>query len=253
MHLPEIDKYADLHSMFHSWDPRVKIASLAILIISIAVLPNLPLAWVGLGIAIIFVFISKIPFVFVLKQLRWVMVFLLFFLIIMPLTTGGEEMVKIGFITISWKGLKLALLIALRAISITLLIFPMIGTTKFHRSLKALQELKVPNKLIQMIMFTYRYIFVFVGEMRMMFTAAKARLFKKRTSIFTLKIIGNLTGMLFIRAFGRTQSIYNAMASRGYKGSIRILEEFKLCKKDFIKAIFVIVVIILLNFARLFT
>jgi len=157
----------------------------------------------------------------------------------MPMTVDGE------------KGLRLALLIALRAISICLLMFPMVGTTEFHKSLKALQKLKIPNKLIQMIMFTYRYIFVFIGEMERMFTAAKARLFRKKTNIFTLKIIGNLIGMLFIRAFERAQRIYNAMASRGYKGNIKTLDEFKLCKKDFIKAFFILISAISLNLASL--
>ena len=251
MHLPEIDRYADLNSIFHSWDPRVKIVSLIFLITSIALLPNLLLASCGFIIAIIFVFVSRIPFVFVLKQLRWLAFFILFFLIIMPLTIGGDEIIRINFITVSWKGLKLALLIALRAISICVLIFPMIGTTKFHRSLKALQKLKLPNKLVQMVMFTYRYIFVFMEETRRMFTAAKARLFKKRTNIFTLKIISNLIGMLFIRAFERTERVYNAMASRGYKGNLDVLDEFNLCGKDFIKAFFVIAIAVSLNFARL--
>ena len=84
-----------------------------------------------------------------------------------------------------------------------------------------------------------------------MFTAAKARLFKSETNIFTLKIISNLIGMLFIRAFERTQSVYDAMASRGYKGNLKILDEFKFCEKDFIKAFFVITIAVSLNIARL--
>ena len=251
MHLPEIDKYAGLDSLFHSWDPRVKIISFSILIVSIALLPNILLASLGFISAIIFVFVSRIPFSFVLKQLRWVMLFLLFFLVVMPLTVSGDEIAKIGFITISRKGLNLALLIALRALSISFIIFPMIGTTKFHRSLKALQKLKTPSKLVQIVMFTYRYIFVFMTEFARMFTAAKARLFKKKTDIFTLRIIGNLTGMLFIRGFERTQSVYAAMASRGYKGSLKILDDFKLCRKDFIKAFFIITLAVVLNLARL--
>jgi len=251
MHLPEIDKYANLNSIFHSWDPRIKIVSFSFLIVSIALLPKLLPACLGFIIAIAFVFMSRIPFVFVLKHLRWVMLFVIFFLIAMPLTVGGEEIVKLGFITISWEGLRLALLISLRAISICLLIFPMIGTTKFHKSLKALQKLKIPNRLIQMVMFTYRYIFLFMGELGRMFTALDAKLFKKRTNIFTFKIIGNLTGMLFVRGFERTQTVYNAMASRGYKGNLRILDEFRLCGKDFIKAFFIITLGVSLHLARL--
>jgi len=250
MHLPEIDKYADLHSVFHSWDPRIKIVSLTLLIISIALLPDILLASFGFIIAAILVFLSRIPLAFVFKQLRWVMLFILFFLIIMPLTVGGDDIVRINFITISWKGLKLASLIALRAISICLIIFPMIGTTEFHKSLKALQRLRLPNKLIQMTMFTYRYIFVFMDEMGRMNTAAKARLFRKKTNIYTLKIIGNLTGMLFIRGFERTHRVYNAMASRGYRGSLKTLDDSALCGKDFIKALVIMILAILLNLAR---
>jgi len=251
MHLPEIDKYAHLHSIFHSWDPRVKIVSLTLLIITIALLPQILLALVGFAIAVIFVFLSRIPFSFVLKQLRWVMLFLLFFFMVMPLTVDGNNIIKLKDITVSWEGLKLASLISLRAISICLLIFPMIGTTKFHESIKALHKLKFPNKLVQIIMFAYRYIFVFMEQFARMFTAAKARCFKKKTDFFTFKTIGNLIGMLFVRSFERTQSVYNAMISRGYKGDLKTFDEFKLCGKDLIKAIFILMIVILLNLARL--
>ena len=250
MHLPEIDKYAHLNSLFHSWDPRIKIVSLSFLMFSIASLPDLLSASSALILAVIAVFLSRIPFAFVLKQLRWVGLFMLFFLLIMPLTVPGEEIVRIGFITISWKGLQLALLIALRAISISLLIFPMIATTRFHKTLKALERLRLPDKLTQIIMFTYRYIFVLIEELLRMFIAAKARLFKKRTNIYTLKIISNLTGILFVRGFERTENVYNAMASRGYKGKLKTLDEFKLCRNDFLKALFIIALGVGLNLAR---
>ncbi len=85
-----------------------------------------------------------------------------------------------------------------------------------------------------------------------MFIALEARLFKKRTDIRTFKMIGNLTGMLFVRGFERTQSVYNAMVSRGYKGSLRTLDEFQLCRKDFIKAFLVLILGVSLNLAGLF-
>ena len=250
MHLPEIDKYAHLKSVFHSWDPRVKLVCFSFLILSIALLPNLLTASLGFVLAIILVFISRIPFSFVLGNSRWVILFVLFFFIIMPLTVPGKILVRLNFVTISWEGLRLACLIALRAISICMLIFPMIGTMGFHKTLKALSRLRVPNKIIQMIMFTYRYIFVFIGESRRMFIAAKARLFKKRTDIPTLRVTSNLISMLFIRGFERTQYIYNAMASRGYKGNLEILDEFKLCVKDFLKAFLIIIIAIIFSLTR---
>jgi cobalt/nickel transport system permease protein len=126
----------------------------------------------------------------------------------------------------------------------------MIGTMKFHTTLKALSQLKVPNTLIQLLIFTYRYIFVFIEEARRMFISAQARLFRKKTGIHTLKITSNLVGMLFIRGFERTQSIYNAMASRGYKGNLKIQDEFRLCFSDVLKASLIIILSGLLHLSR---
>jgi cobalt/nickel transport system permease protein len=251
VHLPEIDKYSHLKSVFHSWDPRVKLVSFSFLMLSIAFLPNLLSAFLGLILAIILIFLSKIPFSFVLKHLKWVILFTLFFFIIMPLTVPGDRMFKLNFITISYEGLRLSLLIAMRAISICMILFPMVGTTQFHKTLKALEKLRIPNKLIQMIMFTYRYLFVFLAELIRMSTAAEARLFKRRTDIHTLKITGNLIGILLIQALERTQRVYNAMTSRGYKGKIRTLDEFRLSWLDFLKGVLIIALAVSLSFTRL--
>ena len=83
-----------------------------------------------------------------------------------------------------------------------------------------------------------------------MLIAAKARLFKKRTDIPTLRVTSNLISMLFIRGFERTQYIYNAMASRGYKGNLEILDEFKFCVKDFLKAFLITIIAIVFSLAR---
>lgn len=226
MHLPEIDKYAHLKSPFYSWDPRIKIISISLLIISVVLTPHLFGAILGLTLAIAMVLVSRIPFYFIFKHLTWVFMFCIFLLIIMPLTVPD--------------GFRYATLISLRAITAVLLLFPMLGTMKFDLALKALQKLKVPNKLVQMLMFTYRYIFLFIEEVRRTLIASTARGFKKRTNIYTLKITGNLIGMLFVRSFERTERIYHAMISRGYNGQIKILDEFKICSKDILKASLVI-------------
>jgi len=240
MHLPEIDKFAHLKSPLHSWDPRVKIISILCLILSIVLVNNLFVAALGLMLAVILVFLSRIPFRFVFLHLRWVILFVALFLIIMPLTVSGNEIARFHFLSISERGLRMAFLIALRAVGAVLLIFPMIGTMRFNLTTTALQRLKLPNKLVQMIIFTYRYIFVVLDELGRMFMAARARGFKSGTNFRTLKTVGNLIGMLFVRSYERTEHIHRAMVSRGYDGTLRILDEFVLVKKDFLKAVLVI-------------
>ncbi len=236
MHLPEIDKYAHLKSFFHCWDPRLKIISLLGLILSITFISYIPFALIGLGLSLLLLFISRIPFLFVLKHLRWVLLSVSFFLLIMPLTVAGNEIAKFYFLKVSYEGIRCASLISIKAIASILLIFPMIGTMNFSTTIKALERLRVPNRLVQIIMFAYRYIFLFIDETKRMTFAIESRGFKKKTNLHTLKTIARLLGMLFIKSYERTERIHRAMLSRGYDGNLKTLDEFRVCVKDILKA-----------------
>jgi len=250
MHLPEIDKFAHLKSPLHSWDPRVKIISIFILIFSIILVQDLKVAFLGFFLATSLVFLSRIPFSFVLVHLRWVLFFVLALSAILSLTVPGSLLVRASFLGISREGVRLSLLISLRAISAALLIFPMIGTTRFNLTLKALQKIKIPERLIQLFMFTYRYIFLLMDEEKRIFIAASSRGWVKRTNFSTLRIMGNLVGMLLVRSFERTEHIRDAMLSRGYNGRLNILDEFTLSPGDFIKASLIIAGALALNLSR---
>ena len=250
MHLPEIDKFAHLKSPIHSWDPRVKIISIFILIFSIVLVQDLKVALLGFFLATSLVFLSRIPFSFVLVHLRWVLFFVLAISAILSLTVPGSLLVRASFLGISREGVRLSLLVSLRAISAALLIFPMIGTTRFNLTLKALQKIKIPERLIQLFMFTYRYIFLLMDEEKRIFIAASSRGWVKRTNFSTLRIMGNLVGMLLVRSFERTEHIRDAMLSRGYNGRLNILDEFTLSPGDFIKASLIIAGALALNLSR---
>lgn len=231
MNLPEIDKYAHVESFFSSWSPHVKVASLSFLMVSLATLPDILVALVGFAVASSLAFASRLPLRFIIGQLKWALVFVL--LITVALSLTGEELLS---------GIKLGILIGLRALGILLVAITMLGTAKFPITLKALEKLKVPRKLVHLVMFTYRYIFVLMDEMSWMIRAAKSRGFKKKTNIFALKTLDNLAGMLFARGFERTQRIYQAMLSWGYKGEITTIDELRATKADYLKASLVVAV-----------
>lgn len=236
MHLPEIDKYAYLESPMHSWDPRLKLISIGGVIVSIVLISHIWLALMGLGFALLLIRISRIPILFVLEDLKWVLMFVSFFLVIMPLTVPGNEVVRFYFLSVSSEGINYAILITIKAVAAILLIFPMIGTMKFDITIKALERLKLPRKLVQMVMFTYRYIFLFTDEVRRMTIAIGSRGFTRGTNLYTLKTLSKMAGMLFVRSYERTERIYQAMVSRGYDGGFRTLTDFSICKNDVLKA-----------------
>ncbi len=247
MEYPEIDRYSSLDSPIHRLDPRVKIVAFLSLIFSVALLSSLKLALVGLSASLIFLLASRLPFRFVLSHLRWVLLFIIPFLAIMPFTVQGTEIFHIYGIGMTYEGIHFGLLVSIRALTAVLLIFPMIGTTRFNSTLKALEKLKVPDSLVQMLMFTYRYIFTFTEEFSRMRNAMKSKGFKLKTSLKTLKTIGKAIGMLFVRAYERAERVYQAMLSRGYTGTPKTLDIFKIKPKDYIIGTLIITLAIILQ------
>jgi cobalt/nickel transport system permease protein len=234
---PQIDRFAGLNSPVHNWDPRAKIISLFCLIFSVALATSLKKALAGLFMAFFLIIIARIPLFFVLKHLKWVFIFVVPFCALILLTHHqGSEPAKFYFFSIHSKGVEKASLIAVKAIASAMIIFPLAGTTRFDLTLKALEDLRVPPKLVQMLMLTYRYIFVLLDESHKMLTAMAARGFKGGLNVNTLFSAGKLIAMLFIRSSDRAERVYSAMVSRGYEGKINTPAEFKTGKADFLKA-----------------
>lgn len=213
---PEIDRFAHLDSPLHRLDPRVKIAVFTCFLIAVALVRDLRGALLALALAFIWLCISRIPLSFTLRRLKAVVLFLLPFLALLPLTHP-----------VSWQqGLERGGVIFIKGLAMVLTIVPMFGTTPFNVSMKALVRLKVPQRLVTMILFAYRYLFVFAEEFRTMQQALQARGFKPGSNGRTFRSLGNLVGLMVVRAFERTERIYQAMMARGFKDRFGTLTEF---------------------------
>jgi len=248
MEYPDIDRYASLDSPMHRFDPRAKIIAFLFLICSLVLLPSLKLAFIGLLISLLFLIASKLPFRFVFMHFKLISLFIIPFLVIMPLTVKGDEIFRFYGIKITYEGLEYGILVAVRAFSAAILIFPMIATTKFETTIKALDSLKVPNLLVQMLTFTYRYIFVFVNEFQRVWRAMQSRGFElRRKNMHAIRSIGNAMGMILVRSYERSERVYNAMRSAGYSGNQKILVKFEMHARDYILAISIITIAISLQ------
>ncbi len=243
---PDIDKYAHLTSPIHRWDPRVKIAFMGISIFTIATLNQLPAIGISFAFCLSLVLISRLPLSFVTKRLLPVTIFLLPFFIIIPLTMPGETTVKVLAFSFNLDGLTIAARVYFKALSIVMLIIIMMGTAPFSDSLKAMERLKMPAMIVQMILFTYRYIFVFLLELRRMNTGMSSRNFVKKTNLHTVKTMGNFVGVLLVRSFEKAEKIYQAMLSRGYDGTLKTFFEYEIVARDYVKGSLVMLVCIIL-------
>ncbi len=238
----DIDRHAHLASAIQTWDPRVKIFSLGLFAMVTAVLQTLPLALVALLIALVVLFVSRIPLGFVYAAMKWLIVLLLPFFLILPLTYPGEVNSEFLGIPFAIEGVRLSVMIVVKAIAIMTIAFVTFGSTRFDISMIALRHLKCPSIIVQMLLFSYRYIFLFFSEMKRLDTAMKARGFVKKPNMYTMKVVGGFVGTLLIRSFERTERIYNAMLSKGYQGELHTLVEFKADNKDKLKAVLMVLI-----------
>ncbi len=240
--IPAVDAHAGGDSPFHRWDPRVKIVSLLLVMLSLAALKHLSWAALGLLASLVAVRVARIPFRFPLRRLAAMGTFLAMFVVVMPLTApikGGDTVVTFqhaAFLSFNLRGLYLALLICTKACAIAVLMEPLLSTAPFPVTIQALASLRVPSFVCQMVLLAHRYVFVFQDETQRMLKGMAARGFEKRTNLETLRTVGNFLGMLLVRSFERTQRIYDAMISRGYDGSFPEATAFRATPKDWAKA-----------------
>jgi len=87
-----------------------------------------------------------------------------------------------------------------------------------------LHRLKVPDKLVFLLLMTYRYIAVIQSEYTRLLRAAKFRGFKPGTNLHSYKTYAFLAGMLFVRASLRARRVYQAMLCRGFKEKFYTLD-----------------------------
>jgi len=189
---------------------------------------------VGLALAFCFLGISRISVAFVLRRLKPLIVFMIPFFLLLPLsiTHDPEQGIRISWI---WANELLATVLAVRAVAIAITVFPMLGTAPFHVSMKSLQDVGFPRMLIQAVLFTYRYLFVYLDQLRKMGVATRSRGFRPGFDRRSFKIYGYQVGMLLVTSFEQTERILNAMKSRGYDGTIRILYKPERVRMDWWK------------------
>ena len=116
-----------------------------------------------------------------------------------------------------------ALLWAVALSAVSCLYFLSLNTTMTD-ILGVFRKLHVPELMIELMLLIYRFIFVLLETASAITTAQKSRLGNRnyRTKV---RAFGSMGSALFIQAFRRANALYDAMESRCYDGTIRVLSE----------------------------
>lgn len=242
-------------SIIDRLDARVRVMSVALFAFAVVLSPGFWVAFSALVLAILLVRLAKLDLKRTLRRLFAMDMFMLFLIVMLPFTTPASSaegvLFTLGSLSASKAGLLHALLITCKANAVVLALLSLLGTLSAIEFGHALAKLKVPEKLVHLLMFTVRYLEVIGQEYKRMRRAMQARAFVLRANRHTWRSIGYLVGMLLIHALERSERIMDAMKCRGYQGRFYLLDDSRLVRRDYYFAVCAAVTtaaLVLLNF-----
>lgn len=233
-------------------DPRAKVLATIIFAFCVVLGHQVAALLLSVVIGIAMACIAKLDFKATLKRLLAMDMFMFVLLVILPFTVKGDVLYSAFGYTASWQGLEQGIIIALKANAVVLMLFSTISTLANSALASTLVWLHVPDKLIQLLFFTLRYLSVIVEEFQRLRRSMRARAFVMGFNWHTWRSLGYLIGMMIVRAMQRSERIVQAMKCRGYTG--QYYSYYPMCFKRcdaFYSMIFLVLIIIIsyLNFS----
>jgi len=206
-------------------DPRSRTIAAALFALVVVGQDSLLPLGAAVALALLTAVLARLDPVATLRRLLALDGFMVLALVSLPFTVPGETAVSLFGIEASQAGLLLSLAILLKANAVVLMMLALLGSMDPVAFGQALRRLGVPEKLVQIYLFTLRYLDVLHHEFRRLRTAMRARAFTLRSDRHTWRSLGYLVGMLMVRSVERSERIVAAMRCRGFDGSFPVLDE----------------------------
>ncbi|CAM5387041.1 cobalt ECF transporter T component CbiQ [Streptomyces avidinii] len=216
--------YRHGHSPVHGLPPHCKLAATLAFVVVVVSTPREAVWAFGLYAALLAAVaaVARIPAGFLLRRLLIEVPFVAF-AVLMPFVAEGERVQVLGM-SLSVSGLWGAWNVLAKGTLGVAASVLLASTTELRALLLGLQRLKLPPLLVQIASFMIRYGDVISDEMRRMSIARRSRGFEA-SGIRHWGVLAKTAGALFIRSYERGERVYLAMVSRGYAGSMPVIDE----------------------------
>lgn len=258
-----LGQYYPVDSVLHRMDPRTKLFGTMVFIISLFLANGVPAYIAATVFLVLAIRLSKVPFSFMARGLKAIIFLLLISVSFNLFLTPGQILVQLGFLKVTWEGLRTAAFMALRLIYLvigssvmTLTTTPNELTDGLERSLGFLKRVGVPVHEISMMMsIALRFIPILVEETDKIMKAQMARGadFESGNLIQKAKSMVPLLVPLFISAFRRATDLAMAMEARCYHGGEgrTKMKPLKYAQRDRIAYLFYLIYLAVLIVLRL--
>ncbi|MGN0318468.1 MAG: energy-coupling factor transporter transmembrane component T family protein [Lachnospira sp.] len=241
-----LGQYYQTDSVIHRLDPRVKLMGTLVFIISLFVGKSIWTYILITAFLAAIIKISKVPFKFIVKGLKAIVILVLISTIFNMIFTPGEPLIKIWRITITREGLITAGFMVVRLIYLimgsslmTLTTTPNNLTDGLEKGLGFLKKVKVPvHEIAMMMSIALRFIPILIEETDKIIKAQTARGadFESGNIIRRAKAMIPILVPLIISAFRRANELAMAMEARCYHGSEgrTKMKPLKYAKRDYL-------------------
>lgn len=212
---------SDRHAQTNRWRHRAlaEKASFALGLLALAVtLPPLPvtapcvllatLLAAGVG--------ARVPWWDYLRILSWPLGFVALGALTLAVQWGPNGL------GLAQDGGALAIATAARAMAAASCLIFLSVTTPLTDLVAGLRRLKLPEAVVEIMLATYRFLFLLMDEARKMHVAQAARL-GDATRRRQLAALGRITALLLPRALARARALETGLAARNYQGRLRVL------------------------------
>ena len=226
------EPFSEGDSLAHRLDPRGKIIVAALFAMIVAVVQSLAAVLGGLALALLWLLLAQLPAKKVMGKLLAVNSFILFLWLVLPFSYPGAPLLNVGPLTASREGIFFTGLITMKSNAIVIGLMALIATVPVVTLGQALHSLKLPRKLCHLLLFTYRYLYVFEEEYQRLLTAMKIRGFRPGTNMHTYRSYAYLAAMLLVRSADRAERVFQAMLCRGFRGVFYSLRTFSWQRRD---------------------
>ncbi|MDK2807391.1 MAG: energy-coupling factor transport system permease protein [Clostridiales bacterium] len=223
-----IGQYYPAKSPLHRMDPRVKLIGTLVYILSLFLFESA----LGYLVAGLFLFgvikISRVPFSYIVKGLKSIVVLMMITVIFNLFLTPGKELYSFWIFTITIEGIVNAVFLGIRLVFLTIGASLMTFTTTpnhltdgLERLMNPLKKVRFPvHEIAMMMSIALRFIPILLEETDKIMKAQMARgadfengnLIKKAKNLIPLLV------PLFISAFRRANDLAMAMEARCYRG-----------------------------------
>lgn len=223
-----LGQYFPGNSLIHKLDPRSKIIFVLLYIIYVFTIQNI-FSYIFVALFILMCsLISKVPFKLMIKGLKPILFFIVLTAVFNLFLTPGKILFKLGFVTVTYEGVRMAALLVLRLFFLilgtsllTLTTSPIALADGLEHLISPLKRIGVPAHEIAMMMtIALRFIPTLLEETDKIIKAQTARGadFESGNLIRRAKAMIPILIPLFISAFRRADELALAMECRCYHG-----------------------------------